>query len=61
MKCWDYRGGSPWIPVTLFGGTIIEGWAFVDTGAGYCVVHPKIHSSAKIEKGEGGEVIRVWK
>ena len=55
MKCWNYRSGSPWIPVTLFGETIIDDWAFVDTGAGYYVLHPKFIDVLKLkpEREEG--------
>jgi predicted aspartyl protease len=56
MKCWDYRRGSAWIPVTLFGETIIEDWAFVDTGASYCVVHPKFLPVLKLKKEREGRL-----
>ena len=50
MKCWGYRKGSPWIPITLFGKTIIDDWAFVDTGASYCVLHPRFLPVLMLEK-----------
>lgn len=50
-KCWDYRKGAPWVPVKLIGKErIIEEWAFVDSGAGYCVLHPKFISVLGLEK-----------
>lgn len=50
-KCWDYRKGAPWFPVKLIGkARIIEEWAFVDTGAGYCVLHPKFISVLGLKK-----------
>ena len=54
-KCWKYIERAPWVPVRLFGARVISGLAFVDTGAGYCVLHPKFTSVLKLkpERGEG--------
>ena len=40
-RCWKYREKAPWVSVKLLGARIISSLAFVDTGAGYCVLHPK--------------------
>jgi len=50
MKCWNYRDGAPWVPVRLFGDRLINEWAFMDTGATYCVLHPKLTSVLKPKK-----------
>ena len=49
MKCWNYRDGAPWVPVRLSGARIISEWAFIDTGASYCVLHPKLASVLKLK------------
>ena len=48
-KCWEYREKAPWVPVRLFGARIISELAFVDSGAGYCVLHPKFVSVLKLK------------
>ena len=49
MKCWRYREGAPWVPMRLFGERVISELAFVDTGAGYCVIHPKFVPVLKLK------------
>ena len=45
MKCWNYRKGIPQVPVRLVGKTTIKERGLVDSGATYCVVHPRIASA----------------
>ncbi|MGB2727367.1 MAG: retropepsin-like aspartic protease [Halobacteriota archaeon] len=49
MKCWRYREWAPWVPVRLFGARVISELAFIDTGAGYCVIHPKFAVVLKLK------------
>jgi len=56
MKCWGYREWAPWVPVRLFGVRIISEMAFVDTGAGYCVLHPKLVAVLKLNLGREEEL-----
>ncbi len=50
MKCWDYTKVAPWVSVTLIGERFIKEWALIDTGASYCVLHPKFAKALGLRK-----------
>ncbi len=49
MNCWDYKEAVPWVSVRLIGNTIVEELGLVDSGAAYCVIHPRIADVMKLE------------
>ncbi len=49
MNCWNYKEGVPQVPVRLVGKTIVEELGLIDSGAAYCVVHPRIADAMKLE------------